>query len=171
MSFGKTGEGSRSLPNSRTVLSRGQRAVDCLGLTASSQSALLSVIVSKICSPSLDMMPKGHEWPSSIYFKNFPLGPCDCNILNSIHMVDLENIHKKEHKADLEQGNIRQVMIRRCWAGLCPRTFTPLSQTDYSWERFSDSNYKMLWQIRELNHWVHLPCTPLTVFCPLTIYS
>lgn len=112
----------------------------------------------------------GHKWPSPIYFKIFRLGPPDDNILNSIH-IDLENIHKVKHKADLEQGNTRQVISRMWWRALCLGNLTPLSKTGCSWEGFSDSNYKILRQIREINHesiW-HMLHSHSFVF--LTIYS
>lgn len=56
----------------------------------------------------------------------------------------IENAHKEEHIADLEQATIRQALSRIHWTGFCPGTFMPLSQAG---EGISDSSYKMLWQI------------------------
>lgn len=60
----------------------------------------------------------------------FTLGPCDCNILNAIHMT--ENNHKEEHIADLEQATSKQVLSRIRWTGLCPGIFPPLRRADFA---------------------------------------
>lgn len=59
----------------------------------------------------------------------------------------IENAHKEEHIADLEQATIRQALSGIRWTGFCPGTFMPLSQAGCLQKGLSDSSYKMLWQI------------------------